>query len=49
LVTAYALSPVEISRDALVLGPIKGFPEQPTEEAEQALTSDTTDVPKEGA
>jgi peptidase M42 family hydrolase len=44
LVTAYALSSVEISRDALVLGPIKGFPKQPTDEAEQALTSNTTDV-----
>jgi len=40
LVTAYALSPVEISRDALVLGPLKGFPRQPTEEAEQELTSE---------
>jgi peptidase M42 family hydrolase len=40
LVTAYALSPVEISRDALVVGPLQGFPRQPMEEAEQELTSD---------
>ncbi len=40
LITAYALSPVEISRDALVVGPLKGFPRQPTQEATQELTSD---------
>lgn len=40
LVTAYALSPVEIRRDAMVLGPLNGFPHQPTEEAAQELTSD---------
>lgn len=41
LITAYALSPVEISRDAMVVGPLQGFPRQPTEEAEQELRSDT--------
>ncbi|MFW5680104.1 MAG: osmoprotectant NAGGN system M42 family peptidase [Pseudomonadota bacterium] len=35
LVTAYALSPVEISRDAEDLGPIGGFTTQPMDEAEQ--------------
>jgi putative aminopeptidase FrvX len=44
LVTAYAMSEVEISRDAQVLGSINGFPRQPTEEAAQELTSDVTDV-----
>jgi len=40
LVTAYALSPVDFSRDIMDVGPLKGFTKQPTEEAEQELTSD---------
>jgi putative aminopeptidase FrvX len=40
LVTAYVLSPVDFSRDVMEVGPLKGFTEQPTEEAEQELTSD---------
>jgi len=40
LVTAYLLSPVMISRDAKEVGPIKGFTKQPTEEAEQKLSTD---------
>jgi putative aminopeptidase FrvX len=40
LVTAYALSPVDFSRDVMEVGPLKGFTKQPTEEAEQELTSD---------
>jgi len=40
LLTAYVLSPVDFSRDAMEVGPLKGFTEQPTEEAEQELTSD---------
>jgi peptidase M42 family hydrolase len=40
LVTTYALSSVAIRRDAMVVGPIKGFPRQPMVEAEQELTSD---------
>ena len=40
LVTAYALSSIAIRRDAMVVGPIKGFPRQPMVEAEQELTSD---------
>ncbi|MFC3228636.1 osmoprotectant NAGGN system M42 family peptidase [Marinibaculum pumilum] len=38
LVTAYALSPVEIARDAEDLGPAKGFTHQPTQEATQQLS-----------
>ncbi|MBA5778495.1 osmoprotectant NAGGN system M42 family peptidase [Stappia sp. F7233] len=37
LLTAYCLSPVMIERDAKELGPLKGFTEQPLEEAEQSL------------
>jgi peptidase M42 family hydrolase len=40
LVTAYVTSPITISRDAKEVGPIKGFTQQPTEEAEQELTSE---------
>jgi peptidase M42 family hydrolase len=40
LLTAYVLSPVDFSRDVMEVGPLKGFTEQPTEEAEQELTSD---------
>lgn len=40
LVTAYALSPIDFTRDAMEAGPLKGFTRQPTEEAEQELTSD---------
>jgi putative aminopeptidase FrvX len=40
LLTAYVLSPVDFSRDAMEVGPLKGFTKQPTEEAEQELTSD---------
>ncbi|MGB6428149.1 MAG: M20/M25/M40 family metallo-hydrolase, partial [Methyloceanibacter sp.] len=40
LVTAYALSPVDFTRDAMEVGPLKGFTEQPIEEAAQELTSD---------
>ena len=40
LVTAYVLSPVDFRRDVMEVGPLKGFTKQPTEEAEQALTSD---------
>ena len=40
LVTAYLLSPVEINRDATVLGPLTGFTRQPTAEASQELTTD---------
>ena len=40
LVTAYVLSPVAFVRDAQEVGPLKGFTRQPTEEAEQELTSE---------
>lgn len=40
LVTAYVMSPITISRDAKELGPLNGFTTQPTEEAEQELTTD---------
>lgn len=39
LVTAYVTSPIEIVRDVKEVGPIKGFPTQPMEEAEQELTT----------
>ncbi len=39
LLTAYALSEVEISRDFQALGPLEGFTEQSSEPAGQALTS----------
>lgn len=39
LITCYALSPVAFTRDAEEVGPLKGFTRQPTEEAEQDLTS----------
>ncbi len=35
LLTAYALSPVDIKRDAEEIGPIKGFPEHDVEAADQ--------------
>ena len=38
LITAYAASPVEITRDIEDLGPSKGFTHQPTEEAQQKLS-----------
>ncbi|NRG17017.1 osmoprotectant NAGGN system M42 family peptidase [Rhizobiales bacterium] len=37
LLTAYTLSPVVIERDAKEIGPMKGFTEQPLEEASQEL------------
>lgn len=40
LVTAYTLSPIAFTRDAMEVGPLKGFTRQPTKEAEQELTSD---------
>ena len=39
LLTAYALSPVDIQRDADDAGSLVGFPEQETVEAEQALSA----------
>lgn len=38
LITAYALSPVEIGRDEEDLGPSRGFTHQPTARAEQQLS-----------
>jgi peptidase M42 family hydrolase len=40
LLTAYVSSPVEIARDAKELAGLRGFTEQPTEEAEQDLSPD---------
>lgn len=40
LLTAYILSPVGIQRDAEEVGPLNGFTEQPTEEADPKLTQD---------
>lgn len=40
LITAYVSSPVRIARDAQELGGLRGFPKQPTEEAEQDLSPD---------
>jgi hypothetical protein len=40
LITAYVSSPVKITRDAKELAGLKGFTDQPTEEAEQDLTPD---------
>ena len=40
LITAYFLSPVEFKRDAAEVGTLKDFTYQPTEKAEQELTSD---------
>ncbi|MGH6735373.1 MAG: osmoprotectant NAGGN system M42 family peptidase [Methyloceanibacter sp.] len=40
LITAYVLSPVAFKRDVEEVSTLKGFPRQPTEEAEQELTSD---------
>ncbi len=40
LLTCYAASPVEISRDAQPSGDLEGFTRQPTEVARQALTPD---------
>lgn len=40
LITAYFLSPVEFMRDAAEVGTLKDFTYQPTEKAEQELTSD---------
>ncbi|WP_247653734.1 osmoprotectant NAGGN system M42 family peptidase [Labrenzia sp. PHM005] len=41
LCTLYALSPVEIQRDAKEFSDLKGFTTQPTEDADQELTPDT--------
>jgi putative aminopeptidase FrvX len=41
LITAYALSVVEITRDAEEIGPLAGFTTQPTEMAHQDLTPET--------
>jgi peptidase M42 family hydrolase len=38
LITAYVSSPVRIARDAQELGGLRGFPKQPTQEAEQDLS-----------
>lgn len=40
LVTAYLLSPIAFWRDADQVGTLKDFPSQPTEEAQQKLSSD---------
>jgi peptidase M42 family hydrolase len=40
LITAYALSSIAIRRDAMLVGPLTGFPRQPITQAEQELTSD---------
>lgn len=40
LVSAYVTSPIDIRRDAKELGPLNGFTSQPTEDAEQELTTD---------
>jgi peptidase M42 family hydrolase len=40
LITAYLLGPVAFTRDAEEVGTLKDFTRQPTEEAEQELTSD---------
>lgn len=45
LLTVYACSEVDISRDAQDLGPIKGFTTQPMDEADQELAPDS-DVPE---
>ncbi len=47
LLTAYALSPVGIQRDADEIGPLAGFPELETDEASQVL-SPSAAAPKEG-
>lgn len=44
LVTAYIVSPVAIRRDAVEVGPLNGFTEQPIEDAEQELTTDIIDA-----
>ncbi|SEA67030.1 osmoprotectant NAGGN system M42 family peptidase [Rubrimonas cliftonensis] len=41
LVTVYALSPVEIARDAEPIGDLAGFTSQPTADAEQQMTAAT--------
>ncbi|WP_428641093.1 osmoprotectant NAGGN system M42 family peptidase [Roseibium sp.] len=41
LSTGYALSPVEIQRDAREFGSLKGFTSQPTEDADQTLNPET--------
>ena len=46
LVTAYALSPVVIERDARILGELAGFTPQPMGEAQQSLSADTHLPPK---
>lgn len=42
LATAYATSPVKITRDASDFADLKGFTSQPTEDAEQVLSPDTS-------
>jgi peptidase M42 family hydrolase len=42
LITAYVLGPVKFTRDAEEIGTLKDFTRQPTEKAEQELTSDVT-------
>jgi len=42
LITAYVLGPVKFTRDAEEVGTLKDFTRQPTEKAEQELTSDIT-------
>jgi len=46
LLTAYALSTVDIQRDAQEAGPLTGFPEQATDEATQRLGPDRGLPPK---
>lgn len=40
LITAYLLSPVDFRRDAALVGTLEDFTHQPTQKAEQQLTSD---------
>ncbi len=47
LATGYALSPVEIQRDAREFGSLKGFTRQPTEDADQTLSPETEEPPPE--
>ncbi|WP_371681810.1 hypothetical protein [Labrenzia sp. VG12] len=43
LCTSYALSPVEIQRDAKEFSGLKGFTTQPLEDADRELTPETDD------
>jgi peptidase M42 family hydrolase len=48
LVTAYATSPIEIERDALEMGPLEGFTEQPMEDAPKAHDPSPPPRPERG-